>query len=119
MSQFALTEEFQGTCSLSGIASTPQPVELNLIQTLTEIEAVVPPLWPLKDYVAVNPFLGLSEHKFLTARQMLRKCGTVKCCQQANISELRFEITRFPVLTSNRPSNSVLANTPSCTPAWI
>lgn len=45
--------------------------ELNPI--LEEIKEIVPPLWPLQDYVAVNPFFGLSDHKFLTAQQLLSR----------------------------------------------
>jgi uncharacterized protein len=37
-----------------------------------EIAALVPPVWPLADYVAVNPFVGLGPARFLDARQMLR-----------------------------------------------
>ncbi|MEQ8784841.1 MAG: DUF2309 domain-containing protein [Pirellulaceae bacterium] len=44
----------------------------DLLAVLADIESVVPPLWPLKDYVAVNPLLGLSQHRFLAARQWLR-----------------------------------------------
>jgi len=29
----------------------------------------IPPLWPLRSFVAVNPFLGLREHRFLDAMQ--------------------------------------------------
>jgi uncharacterized protein YbcC (UPF0753/DUF2309 family) len=36
------------------------------------IAAIVPPVWPLADYVAVNPFLGMADQRFLDARQMLR-----------------------------------------------
>ena len=32
----------------------------------------IPPLWPLKDFVAVNPFVGLSERHFLEAAALLR-----------------------------------------------
>lgn len=74
MSQFALTEESQAITSPDDTASAaPAPADNDLTQTLGEIEAIIPPLWPLKDYVAVNPFLGLSEHPFLTAREMLRE----------------------------------------------
>lgn len=33
----------------------------------------IPPLWPLKDFVAVNPFLGLSNLHFLEAAALLRR----------------------------------------------
>ncbi len=55
------------------ITASNDPSEpTDLLSTLAEIEALVPPLWPLKDYVAVNPFLGLSGQKFLEARSLLR-----------------------------------------------
>lgn len=42
-----------------------------LSHVVNRVEAIVPPLWPLRDYVAVNPFQGLSRLKFLEARQTL------------------------------------------------
>ena len=47
-------------------------------RTLTEVCGVVPPVWPLQDYVAVNPFLGLAGRRFLDARQLLRD---VRACE--------------------------------------
>jgi len=41
-----------------------------------EISAMVPPVWPLADYVAVNPFVGLAPARFLDARQLLRDVRT-------------------------------------------
>jgi uncharacterized protein YbcC (UPF0753/DUF2309 family) len=35
----------------------------------------IPPLWPLKDFVAVNPFLGLTDHHFLQASRLFRRVG--------------------------------------------
>lgn len=73
MPQCALTEETQATVSLDDAEmNLPSSIDNGLAEMLTEIEAIIPPLWPLKDYVAVNPFLGLSGSKFLTARQKLR-----------------------------------------------
>lgn len=46
-----------------------EPGELNSL--LAELHAIVPPVWPLRDYVAVNPFLGLADRPFLNARQLL------------------------------------------------
>lgn len=48
-----------------------QPRDLDSL--LAELHTIVPPVWPLRDYVAVNPFLGLSQHSFLRARQQLRE----------------------------------------------
>lgn len=43
-----------------------------LAGTVAEVCGFVPPVWPLQDYVAVNPFLGLAGRRFLDARQLLR-----------------------------------------------
>ncbi|HQX51995.1 MAG TPA: Na-translocating system protein MpsB, partial [Planctomycetaceae bacterium] len=48
-----------------------------LSDVLAELHSIVPPLWPLRHYVAVNPFLGLSGKSFLDARQLL--CGVRDC----------------------------------------
>lgn len=50
------------------------PAELTpsaLAPHLAAVKAIIPPLWPLADYVAVNPFLGLADRPFLVARQLL------------------------------------------------
>ena len=36
------------------------------------VEEVISPVWPLADYVAVNPFSGLTQRSMLDARAMLR-----------------------------------------------
>ena len=35
----------------------------------------IPPLWPLKNFVAVNPFLGLSDRHFVEAAGLVRRTG--------------------------------------------
>ncbi|MDB6034684.1 MAG: hypothetical protein JWM16_5022 [Verrucomicrobiales bacterium] len=35
----------------------------------------IPPLWPLKNFVAVNPFLGLADRHFLDAASLMQKVG--------------------------------------------
>lgn len=47
-------------------------------RTVAAVAGIVPPVWPLSDYVAVNPFLGLSARRFLDARQLLRD---VRACE--------------------------------------
>ena len=42
-----------------------------LAQALKDVHAMVPPLWPLADYVAVNPCVGLTDRPFLDAYQIL------------------------------------------------
>lgn len=55
-----------------GTAISVAPSEpATLTEVLAEIVEIIPPLWPLADYVAVNPWLGLSDMRFLDARQLL------------------------------------------------
>lgn len=35
---------------------------------IQEVSDVIAPVWPLKDYVAVNPYAGVSERPFMEAR---------------------------------------------------
>lgn len=44
-----------------------------LDEVLAEVQAAIAPLWPLKDYVAVNPFVGFTDRSFLAARETLRE----------------------------------------------
>ena len=52
--------------------------ERALVQALKEVHAIVAPLWPLADYVAVNPFFGLVDRPLLGAHEVLRN---VRDCQ--------------------------------------
>jgi uncharacterized protein YbcC (UPF0753/DUF2309 family) len=45
----------------------------SLMEAISETLRAIAPLWPLRDYVAVNPFVGLSELRFLEARGLLRQ----------------------------------------------
>lgn len=46
--------------------------EIALDQALQAVHTIVPPLWPLADYVAVNPCFGLADQSFLSACQQLK-----------------------------------------------
>lgn len=50
-----------------------QLASVDLRAILAEVEAFVPPLWPLQDYVAVNPFVGMTSRRFLEVRSLLRQ----------------------------------------------
>lgn len=73
MMKYVATHESNAWDNLDALVRQAPEAEPDLPQTLAEVAAIVPPLWPLKDYVAVNPFLGLSQQTFLAARQTLRE----------------------------------------------
>jgi len=42
-------------------------------EAIADIRGLIPPVWPLQDYVAVNPFQGVAHLRFLEARSLLRE----------------------------------------------
>lgn len=46
-------------------------IDQPLAEALKDVHAIVPPLWPLADYVAVNPCLGLVDRPLLGAHSLL------------------------------------------------
>ncbi|MGI9176920.1 MAG: YbcC family protein [Pirellulales bacterium] len=53
--------------------SAARPSHIERVQAaIADIRGVVPPVWPLQDYVAVNPFQGVANLPFLDARSLLR-----------------------------------------------
>lgn len=53
---------------------TLKKIELNLSNACKKIA----PLWSLENFVAVNPYLGLSEYKFQDAMELLHGRGNIK-----------------------------------------
>jgi len=58
---------------LSPENSMPLTEQEVLKQAISEIENLIPPLWPLGDYVAVNPFLGYAKLNLLETQKELSK----------------------------------------------
>jgi len=51
---------------------------LHIQHVLEDVQAKITPVWPLRDYVAVNPYAGLTDQKFLAARKKLRLVSDVE-----------------------------------------
>ncbi len=62
----------------------------HLKEAIQNVSARIAPVWPLKDYVAVNPFLGLADQPFLKARKLLR---TISNCE--TLMPLSYYQTKF------------------------
>lgn len=71
----------------------------NLPQILAEVAATLAPLWPLADYVAVNPFLGLSNRRFLDARRTL--CEVRDCEVLPSLDYFRELFQRREITTAD------------------
>ncbi len=57
--------------SVSAETTAPHLIE-TLTETLSEVADVIAPVWPLRDYVAVNPYAGIIHRTFLDARAFLK-----------------------------------------------
>lgn len=63
----------------------PLPAHVDRVTAvIADIRLIVPPVWPLQDYVAVNPFQGLSNLRFLEARSLFRDIRDCEMLQPAS-----------------------------------
>lgn len=68
---------FSSPATADAIISPPSHHEPPLVwqqidEAIQQVADVITPVWPLKDYVAVNPYAGLSERSFMDARRFLK-----------------------------------------------
>lgn len=62
---------------------------------LDEVTGVVAPVWPLQDYVAVNPYAGISHHSFFKARAFLRGFSDFELLMPLEFYAKEFQKGRF------------------------
>ncbi|MEQ9066968.1 MAG: DUF2309 domain-containing protein, partial [Gimesia chilikensis] len=55
-----------------GLSSRQLPERELLQEALQSVHQCIAPVWPLKDYVAVNPYHGITDRSFLNVRKYLR-----------------------------------------------
>ncbi|MEM9364364.1 MAG: DUF2309 domain-containing protein [Planctomycetota bacterium] len=60
-----------GTAQAASAFSQMHPFE-RVEETIQRVESLIAPVWPLQDYVAVNPYRGLADRSFMDARAFLR-----------------------------------------------
>ena len=78
------------TAPAVGTRPAPLPAHVDLVTAaIADIRTLVPPVWPLQDYVAVNPFQGLAHLRFLEARSLLRD---VRDCETLPPAERYIEL---------------------------
>ena len=67
-----MIENTVATPSQTGDASSMDQTEQSIGSLLDDVRAVIAPVWPLKDYVAVNPYAGIADQPFLNARTFMK-----------------------------------------------
>jgi uncharacterized protein len=88
----------------SGVAShgstlppiTPHlPASAELRDVLAQVGERIAPVWPLRDYVAVNPWSGLADHHWLDARQELQAVSDREMLLPLEYYRTRFRQQKF------------------------
>ncbi len=64
---------------------------------MREVSDVIAPVWPLKDYVAVNPYAGVSERPFMEARALLKVFSDCETLMPLDFFARQFEQGRFSI----------------------
>ena len=82
---------FHGNFSADGIENFNDFVEVAVNGVLEKLAAV----WPLKDYVAVNPYIGFSDEKFLDARSTLKTVSDFETLMSGSYFKARYEAGVF------------------------
>jgi hypothetical protein len=62
----------------------PPSLSIELQSAIDQALARIPPLWPLRHFVAVNPFVGLADRPFATAAGLLKRVTGSAPLQSAN-----------------------------------
>lgn len=68
---------------------------VELSELLQRLEDSVAPVWPLKDFVAVNPFLGMTGQPFLKARRYLQMFSDCESLMPLAYYQTQFEQNRL------------------------
>ena len=69
--------------------------ENHLHVVLGQVQKAVPAVWPLKDYVAINPFAEISDRNFLNARNYLRLFSETELLMPLDYFENLFKQGKF------------------------
>lgn len=92
----------QGTTTQAGQQHVGESAHHNLASTvphilevLDQVQAKIAPVWPLKDYVAVNPYAGHADQEFLAARDSLRTLSDLETLMSVDYYRQQFEAGAF------------------------
>jgi uncharacterized protein YbcC (UPF0753/DUF2309 family) len=77
------------TTTTTAHLSSPRTAPRSLEPALAACRRI-PPLWPLRNFVAVNPFLGLTDRPFLAAAGLLDRVGDAPALMDAAHYEAKY-----------------------------
>ncbi|MEZ6095849.1 MAG: DUF2309 domain-containing protein [Pirellulaceae bacterium] len=76
-------------------ADAPDDSTLLIQKVLEQVQQKIAPVWPLQDYVAVNPYLGVSDQHFLKARESFRRVSDLELLMPLNYYRSQFDNGEF------------------------
>lgn len=89
------TTDFQPSPAAPSPSLETSPTSPPLPTVLQNVTAAIAPVWPLRDFVAVNPYMGHSDRTFLKARQLLRSVCDCDTLMPLAYYQQRFEAHAF------------------------
>jgi uncharacterized protein YbcC (UPF0753/DUF2309 family) len=66
-----------------------------IVEIVGEVSEVIAPVWPLRDYVAVNPYAGIASRSFMDARAYLQSFSDCETLMPLEHYALEFQRGKF------------------------
>lgn len=79
----------------STLSAESTSIARQLEEVLSDVVDVIAPVWPLKDYVAVNPYAGIADRSFLNARAFLRVFSNCETLMPIDYYAAEFQRGKF------------------------
>lgn len=93
--QQAVSQTESAESLVSETISTDVSESIN--DSVTEVYDTVVPVWPLKDYVAVNPYFGIADRSFIQARDFMRVFSDCEMLMPVEYYAQQFHDKKFGV----------------------
>lgn len=81
-----------------------------ICDTIQRVKDAIAPVWPLKNYVAVNPYQGLSDRSFLDARTLLRSVSDCEVLMPLEYFQTKYQQGDFELCDLEAAVNDVSAS---------
>jgi uncharacterized protein YbcC (UPF0753/DUF2309 family) len=88
-------ELFETAVNHASTDAATRPQDHHVNDALAAVHKLIAPVWPLADFVAVNPYLGLSDRHFLHARASLRAVSDCETLMPLSFYRTAFADGRF------------------------
>lgn len=97
MSPNSIVEQtpFAPKAATNTISKEEARIAKQLNMALRRVEIAISPVWPLQDYVAINPYAGISKYSFLSGRRFLKIFSDIETLMPLEYYAQRFACGDF------------------------